>query len=65
MTDLEFLKAYHQLSKETKASVDRLLLEGQQRPVSQVTDCDTGRVVLDLRYLYRSECQSGSQYSIP
>lgn len=53
MTDLEFLKLYHSVDDDTRASVDLLLREGQSLRESQEKQYDIDRVVCDPHYLYR------------
>ena len=58
MTDLEFLKLYHSVDDDIRASVDLLLKEGQSQHEFQEIRYDTSRVVLDPHYLYANEVHS-------
>lgn len=58
MTDLEFLQLYHSVDNDIRTLVDLLLAEGQSQSSLQETQNDTGRVVLDPRYLYATQDNS-------
>ena len=57
MSDLEFLEAYHSASEDVRAFVDSVLERGQLSHDLLAKHCDTGRVILDPRYLYHQEVE--------